>query len=678
MAWELTPYVPLLSMGGVALSVLAGALVRISWDDRTTGERTAIAFVLLVTLLAFEHVVQLVAPESVTTPFVFGVEFVTIALAVPAWFAYSLWYTGRTDWLTRRFYTVFGGATSLFSVLVATNPVHHLFWHLAPGHPPALVYGPGLYAFVLYAAVATVVGTVFVGNVTVQARGAYRFQPAFLFVASAIPAVVTLTTVVQGSLEHGGTFVVVAAFLTAVACGVSVLQFRWFDRLPVPRDRTFDALAALDTTDGRRTFDATATEDDREEDGLSNHVVFLFDVTDRKEAESRLSTQRERITLLHGVARELAAACDEAAVQERTVESVRNVLDADWCLFTTVEDGALRVLTASGDAPPNPLPAFSTESAAAGRTSMTGVSSVVDDLTDTRTTGEPVSGRIGRRARSMLTVAAGESGVVQAFTTEPSAFDDDDLELAELLASHVTTALDRIHAETTVRAERDRLEEFAGVVSHDLRNPLNVAQGRLELLSQELPPDPGATAGGETADPVRSGASGRAREHVETIERAHNRMESLVEDVLTLAQQGRAIGETEPVDIGSLTRGVWRDLDASAANLVVDRGIGTVDADADRLRELLTNLLQNAVDHVGPNVTVTVGPLDGGGFYVADDGVGIPPAERERVFEHGFTTARDGVGFGLAIVERIADAHGWNVRITDAETGGARFEFETS
>ena len=77
----------------------------------------------------------------------------------------------------------------------------------------------------------------------------------------------------------------------------------------------------------------------------------------------------------------------------------------------------------------------------------------------------------------------------------------------------------------------------------------------------------------------------------------------------------------------------------------------------------------------GP-VSVTVGAFDGG-FYVADDGPGIPPARRETVFDPGVTTAADGTGFGLAIVREIAEAHGWTVSVTESESGGARFEIRT-
>jgi signal transduction histidine kinase len=83
--------------------------------------------------------------------------------------------------------------------------------------------------------------------------------------------------------------------------------------------------------------------------------------------------------------------------------------------------------------------------------------------------------------------------------------------------------------------------------------------------------------------------------------------------------------------------------------------------------------MRNAVEHGGDDVTVAVGALNDG-FYVEDDGAGISEADREDVFEPGYSTSEDGTGFGLSIGKRVADAHGWNVRVTDGSDGGARFE----
>jgi signal transduction histidine kinase len=79
------------------------------------------------------------------------------------------------------------------------------------------------------------------------------------------------------------------------------------------------------------------------------------------------------------------------------------------------------------------------------------------------------------------------------------------------------------------------------------------------------------------------------------------------------------------------------------------------------------------VDHAGVSVTVRVGPIENG-FYIEDDGQGIPETDRERIFDHGYTTREEGIGYGLSIVRSIIDAHGWEITATEAAHGGARFE----
>jgi signal transduction histidine kinase len=152
-------------------------------------------------------------------------------------------------------------------------------------------------------------------------------------------------------------------------------------------------------------------------------------------------------------------------------------------------------------------------------------------------------------------------------------------------------------------------------------------------------------------------------------------MEAIVEDTLTLARQGDTISETESIRLTDLVGKCWATVDTDDATIeVVDEM--TFQGDSDRLRHVFENLFRNAVEHGGPDVTVRVGYHEAKGIYVEDDGPGIPVEKRDEVFEPGHSSARGGTGFGLTIVKRIVEAHGWEPSITDGTDGGARFEFE--
>jgi len=200
--------------------------------------------------------------------------------------------------------------------------------------------------------------------------------------------------------------------------------------------------------------------------------------------------------------------------------------------------------------------------------------------------------------------------------------------------------------------QNERLEKFASVVSHDLRNPLQVIRARVEA----------ARAESQSA-------------HHDHIEDAVDRMETLIDDVLTLARDGRVIGDLGETALDDCARAAWGRINAPDATLEC-RTDCAIEADADRLVELLQNLYSNAVTHAGPDVTVRIGVLgddDPVGFYVEDDGPGISIDERDLVFDYGYTTG-DGTGMGLAIVREIVQAHGWEVSLADG-VDGTRFEF---
>ena len=387
-------------------------------------------------------------------------------------------------------------------------------------------------------------------------------------------------------------------------------------------------------------------------EGRDRLLVTVRDVSDRRKRERALET-------LHGAAARLGECTTVEAACEATVRAASEVLDAEACAVLVEEGEGLVPKAVSADAPKGAVRRVRTDRELVEWTLQHDEPRIVDDAEDP--TPDPADGSY----RSGLAVPVGETAVLRAVATDPDAFGEADVELAELLVAHTARALDRVRFEAELRRRNERLEEFAGVVSHDLRNPLNVAQARLDLAREdESDADLDAVAG------------------------ALSRMSAIVEDTLTLARQGRTAVEPEAVDLATFAGRCWRLVGTDSAELETD-GTFTFQADPDRLHSLFENLFGNCVRHgsadgrsdagtdadagnAGP--TVRVGAIDREGFFVEDDGPGIPAEKRGRVFEAGYTTSVDGTGFGLAIVEEIVEAHGWEVAVATSEAGGARFE----
>ena len=264
------------------------------------------------------------------------------------------------------------------------------------------------------------------------------------------------------------------------------------------------------------------------------------------------------------------------------------------------------------------------------------------------------------------------------------------------------TAVDEQTETTSLGVDR-----MASVLSHDLRNPLDVARARLRA-GRELDED----------------------KQFDHVEQAHDRIERIIQDVLTLARGEDVVNPEQRADMGELARVAWQTVETNGATFEVTDDLPTVVVDRDRASRLFENLFRNAVEHgstspqsqapddavehgsmspqsqapddavehgsTSPDseasqdavehgapggrnptqsgtVTVTVGQFSDG-VYVSDDGTGIPEDRQDRIFEPGYSSDEHGTGLGLAIVERIADLHGWAVDVRTSESGGARFE----
>lgn len=230
----------------------------------------------------------------------------------------------------------------------------------------------------------------------------------------------------------------------------------------------------------------------------------------------------------------------------------------------------------------------------------------------------------------------------------------------------VRNITERKRREAQLQRQNERLDQFADLVSHDLRNPLNVAEGYLDLAR-------------ETDDDVD--------QYLEEIAHSHERMKTIIDDVLALAREGAEVTDPESVELETLANRAWETVDTGGATLDV-RSTVPILADPDRVRRLLENLFRNSIEHgfdpdsqpdesdfvvaVGVDYDEKRHELS---FYVEDNGPGIPPERRDQVFDDGYTTNNDGTGLGLSIVRQIATAHGWSVSVTEGTTGGARFEF---
>ncbi|MFB6219089.1 MAG: PAS domain S-box protein, partial [Halobacteriaceae archaeon] len=368
----------------------------------------------------------------------------------------------------------------------------------------------------------------------------------------------------------------------------------------------------LVTADGERipVENSVALLDDPDGDGIRGTTGIIRDISDRRERERELAL-KER-------------AMDEAPVG-----------------ITIAEAGGDMPMTYVNDSFVGMTGYSESEAVGANCRFLQGEGTdpeTVDRMREAIEAEEPVSVRVlnyrkdGERFWNRVSIAPIER---DGEVTHYAGFQDD-----------ITDSVSREHE---LQRQNERLERFASVVSHDLRNPLNVAQGRLDLLRGECD-----------------------SEHVAAIADSLDRIDTLVDDLLTLAHQGQTVDDVEAVRLADAVESCWTNVRTGEATVEVEAD-ATVRADRSRLGQVFENLFRNAVEHGGADVTVTVGALDDG-FYVEDDGPGIPAEERDRVFEAGYSTADEGTGFGLNIVSEVVEAHGWTIEATEGTDGGARFE----
>ncbi|WP_434530876.1 histidine kinase N-terminal 7TM domain-containing protein [Haloarcula sp. NS06] len=245
-----------------------------------------------------------------------------------------------------------------------------------------------------------------------------------------------------------------------------------------------------------------------------------------------------------------------------------------------------------------------------------------------------------------------------------------DVQLTPLYDSHDTLVgrvflvheiTDQKQRERELERRNQQLDQFAAVLSHDLRNPLNVASGRLALARERNDPD-----------------------EFDRVEEAHERMSSLIDEVLAFARDEKTT-ELVELQLSALAKAAWGHVDTGEATLQI-AGDREIIGDRDQLLQLFENVVRNSVEHgstssqpgandsmepPGTGVTIRVDATPDG-FTISDDGPGVPPEEREEIFTHGVTSSESGTGLGLAIVQHVIESHGWTVEMTESRSGGAK------
>jgi len=386
-----------------------------------------------------------------------------------------------------------------------------------------------------------------------------------------------------------------------------------------------------------------------EPDGdVSSILAVLEDITEQKELERRLRSLQE-------TAQRLSGAQSGEEIGQIAIEAADEILGFDLTAIWEYNEQAdtLDPLAASGVTRDlfEELPQLRAGESLGWEAFESSELRVYDDIMS-----ETALDMSSSEFNNALFVPLNEFGLIAVATQPQQEFSETDIDLCQVLGSTVAAAAGRATRETRLQRQNERLDKFASVVAHDLRNPLSIAIGFTDIVQ-------------ETQDPA----------HFEKIEKAHNRIERLIEDLLTLARGETTITDPEEVDLGVIATEAWGYVDTQEAPLTTADDVPVVQGDNGRLIQLFENLFRNAVEHGGEEVTVTVGGLpDDRGFYVEDDGTGIPPEQQDAVFDHGVTSNADGTGFGLSIVSDIAKAHSWSVGVTDSASGGARFEFELS
>jgi PAS domain S-box-containing protein len=682
-ALQLTPLLLIYAVSATvttALTVYAIRELRTSgWDDTTAAFLGVVGGTSIWTI---SRMLELLFVNEVITKIWLTMIYTGYPISGLSILMFAWAFSGRNDLLTRRNVGLLFVIPTIVFFVAATNEMHQLLWvgdytqksgwwgtlwvldrNLQIAFNLYLLYVVGLATYGIYLLL----------RVAINSPDVYRRQTlAFAFGSGTALGIAILFGLEKQPFVPPFIDLSPIGFAVAgVAFGYAIFRYQMLDLVPVARDTVIESMRdgyiVLDTDDRVVDLNNAAIEViDTEEDIIGENIVERLPEIEgvihqhehgtRMESEINLEIAGDQRFLVANVSSLyedekligrlllLRDVTDRRAVQKRYQALIENSSDL---ILVVEEDGEISYASPS-----------ITNITGAEPEDVEGTNAFEfvheDDRDDFRDAVEELLEKPGEKLRREYRTFDADGNWIYLEASVWNLLDNPFVEGIVVNAREIT---ERKKREEEIRQKNQQLEEaneqleqFASVISHDLRNPINVARGHLELAEE----------------------TGR-EESFEKISDSLQRMEAIINDVLTLAREGESIGETEDVSLEERAELAWEHVATDEAELVVDEDTH-FQADPDRLLQLFENLFRNAHEHVGDDVQVTVG-FENGALYVEDDGPGIPEDRREKVLESGHTTNEEGTGLGLSIVSQIAEAHDWDVEIAEGSTGGARFEF---
>ncbi len=384
-------------------------------------------------------------------------------------------------------------------------------------------------------------------------------------------------------------------------------------------------------------------------EGEKRVLSIARDITDRKKAEERIEENKDKLERLHEISAELQACQSEEEVYSFAVQAAEDILEFDICGFDAVEGDMFVTKGISSGTPEDGHTERRVDEGGLDRkTYLNQESYLVDDLFADKD-AKPVDDDY----RSAISVPVGDDGIFQAVSKEPGHFDEEDLRMVELLASHVSEALQRIQV-------KEREEFLHSLLRHDVGNKAQIIQGYLDLMKD--------ADSSEESETYRTKAKNSLNEAQKIIEKIRKLRKIDEEDESSETDLNTVIDRVGLENMAQLKdEGI--KIDISGCDCRVKGG--------PLLEELFSNLIENSIRHSNcDRVRVSSqAEEDECVVTVEDDGKGIADEAKDKVFEKGFKAGENGgTGLGLYMAKEIARSYGGKVEVGDSEMGGARFD----